>query len=164
VLPAAFDMKQLLDTSGRTRREVHIESAVALLQLCGVLGWFLHDAHRPDVLAAIVFGSRCLYALGAIGAILALPETGPARAHVPRDLRVASAHTVHELLTIGDVWIVAIALGDAAAGLYATGVRFAAAALMPSAQLARLLLPTSCTPAPTATPRARWRPPCARRC
>jgi len=141
VLPAAFDMKQLLDTSGRTRREVHIESAVALLQLCGILGWFLHDAHRPDVLAAIVFGCRCLYALGAIGAILALPETGPARTHVPRDLRVASAHTVHELLTIGDVWIVALVLGDAAAGLYATGVRFAAAALMPSAQLARLLLP-----------------------
>ncbi len=91
VLPAAFDMKQLLDTSGRTRREVHIESAVALLQLCGVLGWFLHDAHRPDVLAAIVFGSRCLYALGAIGAILALPETGPARAHVPRDTRARTS-------------------------------------------------------------------------
>jgi hypothetical protein len=88
----------------------------------------------------------------------------PTRVLVPRDVRVAFAHTVHELLTIGDVWLVAIALGDAAAGLYATGVRFAAAALMPSASWRGCCSPTCCTPAPTATPRARWRRRCARRC
>ena len=36
VLPAAFDMKALLDTSGRTRREVHLETATACLQLVGI--------------------------------------------------------------------------------------------------------------------------------
>ena len=141
VLPAACDMKQLLDASGRTRREVRIETATAILQVLGIGGWLLGGGDRLDVLAGIALACRCLYAIGAIGTILALPASGPSPVVVPRDLGVATAHTVHELLTIGDIWVVAVTLGDAAAGFYAVGVRFAAAALMPSAQLARLLLP-----------------------
>lgn len=141
VLPAAFDMKALLDSSGRTRREVHLETATAVLQLACIVLWAMLPGLRLDTLAAIALAARCLYALGAAIAILAMPSDGVPRAAVPRDLRVTTAHTVHELLTIGDVWLVAQVLGEAAAGYYAVGVRYAAAALMPSAQLARLLLP-----------------------
>jgi O-antigen/teichoic acid export membrane protein len=141
VLPAAFDMKALLDTSGRTRREVHLETATACLQLVGIAAWATLPGLRLDTLAAIALVARSLYALGAMRAIVAMPDGGLAAVQVPRDRRVATAHTAHELLTIGDVWMVAQVLGEAAAGYYAVGVRFAAAALMPSAQLARLLLP-----------------------
>lgn len=141
VLPAAFDMKALLDTSGRTRREVRLETATACLQLAGIAAWATLPGHRLDTLAAIALVARSLYAFGAMRAIVAMPIGGLSTVQVPRDRRVTTAHTAHELLTIGDVWMVAQVLGEAAAGYYAVGVRFAAAALMPSAQLARLLLP-----------------------
>lgn len=142
VVPAAFDLKNLLDAAGNARREVAIETAVAVLQLLAVAIWFALGGNSPLVLAAIALGGRSLYALGAIPAIAGLrgrqaPEAGGTRG----TLAFATAQTAHELLTIGDVWLVALVLGDAAAGYYAFAVRFAAAALVPSGQLARLLLP-----------------------
>ncbi len=141
VVPNAFDLKNLIDATGRTGREVGLESAIALLQLLAVLAWTWLWPERLDVLAAIALGCRCLYAVGSIAAIRALPGDSRIGQAPPRQWILSGAQTAHELLTIGDVWLVAIALGDAAAGYYAIGVRFAAAALLPSAQLARLLLP-----------------------
>jgi O-antigen/teichoic acid export membrane protein len=141
VVPAAFDLKQLLDASGRTGSEVRLETATAALQLLAVAGWLQVGGARLDVLAAIALATRCLYALGAVAAIARLPRSVAAAPPRERRLGLPLAQTAHELLTIGDIWLVALALGDAAAGLYAVGVRFAAAALLPSSQLARLLLP-----------------------
>jgi O-antigen/teichoic acid export membrane protein len=139
-VPGAFDLKNLLDAAGRARREVAIETGVAVLQLAATAVWFASGDASPVALAAIALACRCLYALAAIPAIREL-RGGEGRVRAAAGARLAGAQTVHELLTIGDVWLVALAFGDAAAGYYAFAVRFAAAALVPSAQLTRLLLP-----------------------
>ena len=144
VLPAAFDLKNLLDASGRTGREVGIETATAALQLLLVAGWLASGGDDLVPLAAIALGSRCLYAAGALRAIARLPRAAgprPAGALPRPSLAVSLGQTAHELMATGDVWLVAQLFGQATAGLYATAVRLAAAALVPSAQLARLLLP-----------------------
>ena len=141
VVPNAFDLKNLIDSAGRTGREVALESATALVQLLAVVAWNVLWPQQIEVLAAIALGCRCLYAIGSVAAIRSLPRDSHIGTSPPRQLVLSGAQTAHELLTIGDVWLVALALGDAAAGYYAIGVRFAAAALLPSAQLARLLLP-----------------------
>jgi O-antigen/teichoic acid export membrane protein len=140
-VPAAFDLKQMLDASGRTRREVRLETGTAALQLLGVAGWLWLGGTRLETLAALTLCCRALYAACAWQAIRELPVVAAVVQPKVWQARVALGQIAHELMTIGDVWLVAIALGDRAAGLYALAVRFAAAALLPSAQLARLLLP-----------------------
>jgi O-antigen/teichoic acid export membrane protein len=141
VLPAAFDLKSLLDATGRARAEIALETGVAALQLVLVAVACAGGTPALDLLAAIALGARCVYGAFAAVAIRALRDDG-APVAAPRHARgVAAAQALHELLCLGDVWLVAVALGDAAAGYYACAVRFAAAALVPSAQLARLLLP-----------------------
>lgn len=146
VLPAAFDLKNLLDVAGRTRAEVALESATALLQLLLVLAWLSAGGRDLTSLAAIALGSRCAYALLALPAIRRVGRanaTATARS-VPRidvGIGVAVSQGLHGVLTAGDIWFVALCFGDGAAGHYAVATRFAGAALLPSAQLARLLLP-----------------------
>lgn len=144
VLPAAFELKNLLDAAGRTRVEVAIETGTSLLQLGLVAAWLFAGSEDLVALAAIALACRCVYATLAIPAIARLPRTTapddaatPARTH----FAVVLGQTASELVAAGDVWLVALCFGDGAAGLYAVAVRFAAAALLPSAQLARLLLP-----------------------
>lgn len=142
VLPAAFDQKPLLDAAGRTRHEVGLETVVAMLQLFAVLVATSIGVTTVEVFAVLPLAGRCLYAVGALRTITRLPRAIPATATpAVASVRLAIGQLAHELLTIGDIWLVAILLGDATAGLYALGVRFAAAALIPSAQLTRLLLP-----------------------
>lgn len=142
VLPAACDLKPLLDAAGRTRRDVGLETVVAGLQLAAMAWATLAAAPRLETLAAILLGCRLLHAAGAALAIARLPRGDVvASAGTPVRLPVAIGQLAHELLAIGDIWLVAVALGDAAAGCYAVGVRLAAAALLPSAQLTRLLFP-----------------------
>ncbi|MEO6595217.1 MAG: hypothetical protein ABIP94_10740 [Planctomycetota bacterium] len=153
VLPSAFDLKNLLDAAGRTRAEVALEVGAAAGQLVFVLLWLAAGGSDLTVLAAIALGSRCLYAIGAVAAIARLPGNEPDRAQpalaqrelvLPRlgdRIGIALAHSAHEAMATGDVWLVAACFGDGTAGLYAVAARFATAALLPSAQLARLLLP-----------------------
>jgi O-antigen/teichoic acid export membrane protein len=144
VLPAAFDLKSLLDAAGRTRAEVLLETGTALLHLLLVVIW-LSVGHQGLVgLAAIGLGSRCVYALLALPTIGRLPAGSLPVAAAPRlrvGIGVAVAQGLHEILTAGDIWFVALCFGDGAAGYYAVATRFAGAALLPSTQLARLLLP-----------------------
>ncbi len=146
VVPAAFDLRNLADAAGSARREVRLETLASLLHLLGVVWWRSTDGLDLRVLAAIALASRCLYASGAWAMLRALPRGDDAAALAncdrPRHHRaVALAQTAYEALAAGDVWLVAQCCGSGAAGFYAVGVRFAGAALMPSAQLARLLLP-----------------------
>ncbi len=141
VLPAAFELKNLLDAIGRTRVETRFETATALVQFVLVLAWWRGGGQDLHTLAAIALASRCGYALQALPTIVRLPRTS-ARVAVPRPgLVVVIGQTLHETLAAADAWIVAICFGTATAGLYAVAVRFATAALLPSVQLARLLLP-----------------------
>ncbi|MCK5940587.1 MAG: hypothetical protein KAI24_01360 [Planctomycetes bacterium] len=141
VVPAAFDLKNLVDAAGRTRGEVGLDALAAVAQLALVGWWATGTAPRLEVLAGISLGCRGVYAAGAILAIRRLPFTREP-SHKPLGLNpVGAGQTAHELLSIGDVALVALAAGDAAAGYYAVAVRFAAAAMLPSSQLARLLLP-----------------------
>lgn len=141
VLPAAFDLKNLIDAAGRTRGEVVLESTAAVLQFAGICTWALLDGQSLTVLAGISLACRSIYAAGAIAQIRRLPfEQQPDRK--PLGLtKVGLSQTAHELLSIGDIAVLALLCGDAAAGYYAVAARFAAAALLPSTQLARLLLP-----------------------
>jgi len=141
VVPAAFDLKNLVDAAGRTRSEVLLDSAAATLQLVLVAAWALVGEQHLEVLAGISLACRGVYAIGAITQIRRLPCE-----ELPTDkplaiTAVGASQTAHELLAIGDVAVIAVACGDAAAGYYAVAARFAAAALIPSTQLARLLLP-----------------------
>jgi O-antigen/teichoic acid export membrane protein len=141
VVPAAFDLKNLIDAAGRTRSEVVLDSSVAVMQLCLIGAWAGLGGQQLEALAGISLLCRCIYATGAIQQIrsLSLAEE-PKRLDV-RLTAVGAGQTAHELLAIGDIVIIALVCGDAAAGYYAVAVRFAAAAMLPSAQLARLLLP-----------------------
>lgn len=145
VVPGAFDLKNLLDAAGRTRAEVALESGTALLQLLLVLAWLGAGGNELAGLAAIHLGGRCAYALLALPAIRRIPiGAASAEAALPnlrRGVGVAIAEALHGVLATGDIWFVALACGDGAAGYYAVAVRFAGAALLPSTQLARLLLP-----------------------
>lgn len=144
VVPGAFDLKNLFDAAGRTRAEVLLESGTALLQLLLVLVWLSAGGHDLVGLAAIALGGRCAYALLALPAIRRIPTGAPAAALLPglrTGVGVAAAEALHGLLMAGDIWFVALAFGDGAAGFYAVATRFAGAALLPSTQLARLLLP-----------------------
>ena len=142
VLPGALDLKHVLDAAGRARAEVGLETAAAVVQL--LLVALLCTAGTPGValLAAAALTGRCVYGAGAVIVLASLGgRTAPASARGPVPRTVIAGETAHHLLACGDVWLVALLLGDAAAGFYAFAVRFAAAALVPSAQLARLLLP-----------------------
>ena len=141
VVPAAFDLKNLVDAAGRTRSEVLLDSVAAALQLSLVAAWALTGNQQLEVLAAISLACRCLYAVGAILQIRRLPGEDLPEHNPLAITAVGAGQTAHELLAIGDVALIALACGDAAAGYYAVAVRFAAAALVPSTQLARLLLP-----------------------
>jgi O-antigen/teichoic acid export membrane protein len=150
VVPGAFDLKNLLDAAGRTRAEVLLESGTALLQLLLVLGWLLAGGHDLVELAAISLAARCAYALLALPAIRRIPAdvVDPTRAALSLSMpglrtgfAVALAEGLHGILTAGDIWFVALCFGNGAAGYYAVATRFAGAALLPSTQLARLLLP-----------------------
>lgn len=141
VVPASFDLKNLLDAAGRTRGEVALEAGAALLQVALVAIWSGLGGEQLELLAAISLASRGVYALGAVFAIARLPAaTAPARLSIGFGA-VGLGQTAHELLTIGDIALVALVCGDRAAGHYAVAARFAVAALVPSTQLARLLLP-----------------------
>ncbi|MBL8753677.1 MAG: hypothetical protein JNK15_10280 [Planctomycetes bacterium] len=139
-LPAAFDLKQLADAAGRGRGEVALETGIGVLQLGAVLAWWSHGQGDVATLAAIALGCRSLYALRAWATIRTLPATRTA-APLPRRPLLLLGQTAHEVLALGDVWLVSLLLGEAAAGFYAFAQRFAGAALVPSTQLARLLLP-----------------------
>ncbi|MBP8299790.1 MAG: oligosaccharide flippase family protein [Planctomycetes bacterium] len=144
VLPTAFDLKNLLDATGRTGREVLLETSAAVLQLLLVAIWLLAGGQALEPLAAIALASRCLYAAGALPAIARLPQTPslrPWHGLLRRSFTVSLGQTAHELMAAGDVWLVAVLFGQGAAGLYAVAIRLSTAALVPSAQLARLLLP-----------------------
>ncbi|HEU4419394.1 MAG TPA: hypothetical protein VFT55_10675 [Planctomycetota bacterium] len=143
VLPCALDLKSLLDATGRTRIEVLLDTTAALLQLLLVLAWIGAGGDEFGTLAAIALGSKCLYAIGAAFAIRQLPNGAVAPSLLPlrHRLGVAIGQTPHEVMAAADVWIVALCMGNEAAGLYAVAARLAAAALVPSLQLARLLLP-----------------------
>jgi O-antigen/teichoic acid export membrane protein len=141
VVPAAFDLKNLVDAAGRTRNEVLLDAIAAVLQLALIGIWALCDDRHLEVLAAISLTCRCVYAAGAIAQIRRLRnEQQPTRQPLSLTL-VGAGQTAHELLAIGDIALLALVCGDSAAGYYAVAVRFAAAALLPSSQLARLLLP-----------------------
>lgn len=140
-LPAAFDQKRLLDAFGRLRREMALETTTAVLHLLAVLVCTGIGEPHLEALAAIALASRCLYAAGAWATIRRLPAGDGEAPRGTWQANVALGQGAHELVSLGDVWLVALALGDAAAGLYAMGVRLAGAALLPSVQLARLLLP-----------------------
>ena len=144
VFPAAFDLKNLLDASGRTAAEVALETTAAALQLALVGAWCFADGDDLVGLAVIALLCRGVYAGGAMFAIARLPRRAT-RVHLPdlarRGAAVSLGQTAHEVMATADVWLVAMLLGDAAAGLYAVAVRIALAAMVPSAQLARLLLP-----------------------
>jgi len=147
VLPAAFDGKHLLDAAGQARREVALESAAATLQLLLVLAWAALGGSL-EWLAGSALATRILYA---VGIVLLLPRDPAAPALIrgspqphplPQPQRLLTlGQTAHELLATGDVWLVAVSFGPAVAGCYALASRLATAALLPSAQLARLLLP-----------------------
>jgi O-antigen/teichoic acid export membrane protein len=146
VLPAAFDLKHLLDATGRTRAEVGLETGAAALQLLLTLLWLAADSHDLAPLAGIALASRCVYALGAVPAIANLPHrvataTAPHGSAATGGILVSLGQTAHELMAAADVWLVAACFSDRAAGIYAVAVRLAGAALLPSTQLARLLLP-----------------------
>lgn len=143
-VPAAFDLKNLLDAIGRTRGEVLLEAASSAAQFVLLLSWLCLPDHELWQAAAIVLACRTVYAVGAARLLRQLPRVAAAApaANVAR-MPVAVAQTAHELLCLADVLLVALLLGDRVAGLYALASRFAAAALLPSAQLARLLLPHS---------------------
>jgi O-antigen/teichoic acid export membrane protein len=141
VLPAACDGKHLLDAAGQARREVALESATATLHLLLVMVWAAVGGSLAW-LAASALATRLCYAV----AILALlPRNSTATTAQPAAPPAAPlltlGQTAHELLATGDVWLVALGFGPAAAGCYALASRLATAALLPSAQLARLLLP-----------------------
>jgi O-antigen/teichoic acid export membrane protein len=140
-IPTAFDLKQLLDASGRTRREVRLETCIAALQLLLVACWSWSGGSQLETLALLTLGCRSVYAAFAWQSVRELPGAADAALPSVWQAREAFGQLAHELMTIGDVWLVGLLLGPAAAGLYALAVRFAAAALLPSAQLARLLLP-----------------------
>jgi O-antigen/teichoic acid export membrane protein len=140
VLPAAFDLKQLADAAGRGRGEVALETGIGVLQLGAVLVWSWQGGRDLTALAAIALACRTVYALRAWTTMRSLPAT-QATVTLPRRPLVLLGQTLHELLALGDVWLVAVLLGEAAAGFYAFAQRFAVAALVPSTQLARLLLP-----------------------
>lgn len=140
-LPSAFDQKPALDACGRTRADVRVESIAALLQLGAVAAAAASGTANATAFAGIALAVRCAHAWSAARVIATLPGRD-AEATLPRpDLRLAIGQSAHELLVLGDVWLVAVALGDAAAGLYALAARLAVAAMAPSVQLARLLLP-----------------------
>lgn len=141
VVPAAFDLKNLVDAAGRTRSEVLLDSAAAVLQLGLISAWALFDYQHLEVLAGISLACRSLYAIGAIMQIRRLPLEEQPEQQPLAVTAVGAGQTAHELLAIGDVALLALVCGDAAAGYYAVAIRFAAAALLPSTQLARLLLP-----------------------
>jgi len=145
VLPAAFELKNLFDAAGRTRLEVALETGTSLLQLLLIGAWMVSGSESLVVLAAIALASRCVYAAAAIPAIARLPRARADAVPAPQAARVPAAvvlgQTANELVAAGDVWLVALCFGDGAAGLWSVATRFAAAALLPSAQLARLLLP-----------------------
>ena len=145
VVPAAFELRNLLDAAGRTRVEVSLETATSAMQFALVVAWMFAGSDDLAALAAIALASRTAYAALAIPAIARLPrgELVPAAsAAAPRvPFAVVAGQTTNELVAAGDVWLVALCFGDGPAGLYAVAARFAAAALLPSAQLARLLLP-----------------------
>ncbi|HEX6813684.1 MAG TPA: oligosaccharide flippase family protein [Planctomycetota bacterium] len=143
VLPCAFDLKTLLDAAGRTRAEVLLDTTVALLQLALVLAWIEAGGDDLVVLAAIALCSKCLYALGAVLAISRLPNrsTVPFLTSLRHGLGVGIGQTPHEVMVVADVWIVAWCMGSEAAGLYAVAARLGAAALVPSLQVTRLLMP-----------------------
>jgi O-antigen/teichoic acid export membrane protein len=144
VVPNAFDLKNLLDAAGRAGAEVVLETAASLLHFVSVVLWLLAGGQDLTVLAGITLATRCVYAAGALPAIAALPhgDEPAARAGLlHRGFSVSLGQTAHALMAAGDVWLVAVLFGETGAGLYATAQRLAASALLPSAQLARLLLP-----------------------
>lgn len=142
-LPAACDGKGLLDATGLARREVVLETTAALVQFAGVLWWAVAGDRELSVLAAIALGSRAWYALGVLAVVAKLPGDGlPAGLQLPRTTSLmAAGQAAHELVLAGEVWFVAQWFGPVAAGAYALAQRLGAAALVPAAQLARLLLP-----------------------
>jgi O-antigen/teichoic acid export membrane protein len=143
-IPAAFDLKGLADAAARTRREVALETTAGLLQVALVSAWALSGGRSLETLAAIQLASRAAYALGAALAIARVPAKGtrPSLVQVLRGCRgVAVAQTMHELLIVADVALVAWCGGSAAAGRYAVAARIATMASLPSLQIARLLLP-----------------------
>lgn len=142
-LPAAFDLKGLLDAVARTRSEVALESVAALLHLALVLVWARAGGDDLAALAGIHLLSRCVYATGALHALSRLPagERVPLWSLIRCSGRVSLAQTVNECATAADVWLVGLVAGPGAAGLYAVAQRIAGAAALPSAQVARLLLP-----------------------
>jgi O-antigen/teichoic acid export membrane protein len=139
-VPTAFDLKQMLDASGHTRREVHLELLAAAVQLGGTVACVSAGNPSLELLAAVIVASRCSYAGLAIVTVRHLPRS-PRRAPTELKPHVAIGQLAHELMTIGDVPLCAFLLGDVTAGLYAQAVRFASAALLPSAQLTRLIAP-----------------------
>ncbi|MBL8734736.1 MAG: hypothetical protein JNN13_20335 [Planctomycetes bacterium] len=146
-VPAAFDLKNLLDAIGRTSGEVLLEAGASAAQFVLLLAWLGLPDHELWQAAAIVLACRTVYAIGAAQLLRRLPQPATAATAAPQPTPgrgpIAVAQTAHELLCLADVLLVALLLGDRVAGLYALASRFAAAALLPSAQLARLLLPHS---------------------
>ncbi|MFK7742461.1 MAG: hypothetical protein AB8H80_19265 [Planctomycetota bacterium] len=140
VLPAAFDLKGLIEVTGKARLEVGLESVAAVLQLGLVCLWSAVGSQQLELLAAASLGCRTLYAAGAIATIRSLPlEHAPSQQPLGIT-RVGLGQTTYELMAIGDIALVALCFGDAAAGYYAAAMRFAVAAMLPSMQLTRLLL------------------------
>ena len=73
VVPAAFDLKNLVDAAGRTRSEILLDSAAAALQLVLVVAWALVGDQHLEALAGISLACRGVYAVGAIAQIRRLP-------------------------------------------------------------------------------------------
>jgi O-antigen/teichoic acid export membrane protein len=142
-VPAAFDLKGLLDAVANARREVVLESSACVLQLALTLLWAANGGDGLAALAAIALLPRIGYAMGALPAMRRLP----AGEHIGswQLLRRCGlpglSPSLSEVAIVGDVWLCAALAGDAAAGLYAVAQRLAGAASVPSAQLTRLLVP-----------------------
>jgi O-antigen/teichoic acid export membrane protein len=140
-LPAAFDLKNLGDAAGQARSEVRFEGAAATLQFVLVAAWAAGGGERLATLAAIALLSRSSYAALAWASVQRLPGRGVTVRLPWRKVGLGAAQTLHELLAAGDVALVGWFAGADAAGLYAVATRFAGAALVPSSQIARLLMP-----------------------
>lgn len=158
VLPAAFDLRGLADSAGRTRLEVLIESAAGLAHLLLVAGLVATERVAPAWVAAAYLASRCVYA---IGVTMSLGDLGPEtsrpsmRALVLRSGGPLSIAFAAERITLSsDVLLIRAIAGSHAAGLFAAAEKVSQIASHPIALVGRTLSPHLQASVPHGDPRA----------
>lgn len=143
-VPAAFELRQLLDVVDRTKAEVAIEALAGVGFLIAVAIAVVVDCRDPTVYVACHLLARGAYAVAAASLVARLPcrDSVPGTWQLIRCASgVSGAQTVCEAIGAGEVWLIAALGGESTAGLFAIAQRLVGAAAMPSQQLTRLLLP-----------------------